>query len=217
MAGCAIGRKDVATSRQHRWSILGLMERAHSREDPQRLRVEGVAASVRNTVIVDGQGRERCLSFVEAAPRVEIIAREPAAILRGARVGVEVGIAAAYGAPVEQSLVVRALLREHAVQRDRLAWTGAKEPRDAVGQSVRMARSAAAPRVSRHLAPEIPRDEVANWRSEDVVVGNAERGEEGELPNKDGVLKAPRSRGLGRVNVQLKREAEAIINVHRRH
>src|SRR5262245_43284764 len=133
MARCAIGRKDVATSRQPRWITLGLMERAHSREDPQRLRVEGVAASVRNTMIVDGRVREGCLSFVQATPRVEIIAREPAAVLRGARVGVEVGIAAAYGAPVEQPLIVRALLREHAVQRDRLAWTGAEEPRDAVG------------------------------------------------------------------------------------
>ena len=77
-----------------------------------------------------------------------------------------------------------------------------------------MARPAAAPGVFRHLALEIPRDEIADRGAEDVIVRNAEGGEEGELADQDGVLEAARGRGLGGVDVELECEARTVINVH---
>ncbi len=44
-----------------------------------------------------------------------------------------------------------------------------------------MAGPAAAPGVFRHLALEIPRDEIADRGAEDVIVRDAEGGKEGEL------------------------------------
>ena len=79
-----------------------------------------------------------------------------------------------------------------------------------------MARPAAAPGVFRHLALEIPRDEVADRGAEDVIVRNTEGGEEGELADQDGVLEAARGRGLGGVDVELEGEAKTVINVHGR-
>ena len=91
------------------------------------------------------------------------VAGEAAAPLGGPGVGVEVGVAAAYGAPVEQALVFHVgELVEHPVQRLRLARPGAEDPGDAIGQPVRMAGPAAAPGVLRLLAFEIPRDDVAD-------------------------------------------------------
>ena len=66
-----------------------------------------------------------------------------------------------------------------------------------------MARPAATPGVFRYLAPEIPRDELADRRAEDVVVRDAKGGEEGELADQDGVLEATRVWRLGGVDVEL--------------
>ena len=179
------------------------MQRPHGGKDPQGLRIEGVAAPLHDAVVVDRRVRRRRVPLGETLPGVEIIAGEAAAPLGGAGVGVEVGVAAAHGAPVEQALIVRVLLGEHAVQRFRLARPGAEDPGDAIGQPVRMAGPAAAPGVFRLLALEIPRDEVADRGAEDVVVGNAEGGEEGELADQDGVLEAARGRGLAGGDVEL--------------
>ena len=89
----------------------------------------------------------------ETLPGVEIIAGEAAAPLGATGVVVEVGVAAAYGTPVEQALIIRVLLGEHPVQRFRLARPGAENPGYAIGQPVRMARPAAAPGVFRHACP----------------------------------------------------------------
>ena len=203
VAGGAIGRKDRLTSRQRRRITLRLVQRPHGGEDPQGLRVEGVTAPVRDTVVVDRGVRQRRVSLGETLPGVEIIAGEAAASLGGAGVGVEVGVAAAHGAPVEDALIIRVLFGEHPVQRNRLARPGAEDPGYAIGQPVRMARPAAAPGVFRHLALEIPRDEIADRGAEDVIVRDAEGGEEGELAHQDGVLEAARGRGLGGVDVEL--------------
>ena len=79
-----------------------------------------------------------------------------------------------------------------------------------------MTGPAAAPGVFRLLALEIPRDEVANRGAEDVVVGDAEGGEEGELADQDGVLEAARERGVAGVDVELQRKAKTIFDVHGR-
>src|SRR5262249_47501826 len=83
------------------------------------------------------------------------------------------------------------------------------------GETIRMTRTATAPGVSRHLALEIPRDELADRGTEDVVVRNAEGSEKGELADQNGVLKAARVRGLRGINVELEREAKTVIKVHR--
>jgi hypothetical protein len=68
-----------------------------------------------------------------------------------------------------------------AVKRSGLAWPGAENMGDPIGESVEMARAAAAPAVLRHLALEIPRDELANPEVLKAVVRNAESGEEGSF------------------------------------
>src|SRR5512132_2217987 len=109
--------------------------------------------------------------------------------LGGTGVGVEVGVAAAYGAPVEDARVTHVgAFVEHPVQRFRLARPGAEAPGDAIGQPVRMARPAAAPGVLRLLAFEIPRNDVADVNVEDVVIWDTEGGEEGDLTDQDGML-----------------------------
>ena len=203
VAGGTIGGKDLPAIRQHRRITLRLVQRPHGGEDPQGLRVEGVTAPLHDAVVVNGGVRQGRGPLGETLPGVEIIAGEAAAPLGGAGVVVEVGVAAAYGAPVEQVLILRVLFGEHPVQRFRLARPGAESPGYTVGQPVRMARPAATPGVFRHLALEIPRDEVADRRAEDIIVWDAEGGEEGELADQDGVLEAPRGRGLGGVDVEL--------------
>src|SRR5262249_44780757 len=107
-------------------------------------------------------------------------------------------------------------LVEHAVQRFRLARPGAEDPGDAIGQPVGMAGAAATPGVSRLLAPEIPRDDVADVRAEDVVVWDTEGGEEGDLADYDGVIEAAGGRGSAGGDVEFLREAKTILDVHRR-
>ena len=53
------------------------------------------------------------------------------------------------------------------------------------------------------LALEIPRYEIADRGTEDVIVRDTEGGEEGELAHQDGVLEAARVRRLGGVDVKL--------------
>src|SRR5712691_10009184 len=79
-----------------------------------------------------------------------------------------------------------------------------------------MARPATAPGVFRLLAFEIPRDEVADRRAEDIVVWDTEGGEEGELADQDGMLDAAGGRGLAGGDVELLREAKTIFDVHGR-
>ena len=150
-------------------------------------------------------------------PGVEIIAGEAAAPLDATGVGVEVGVAAADGAPVEEARVTHVgALVEHPVQRFRLARPGAEDPGYAIGEPVRMARAAAAPGVFRLLAFEIPRDDVADVSAEDIVVRDAESGEEGHLAEQLGVLDGPGGRGGAGVDVELQREAKPILDVHGR-
>ena len=66
-----------------------------------------------------------------------------------------------------------------------------------------MAGPAAAPGVLRLLAAEIPRDKLADRGAEDIIVWDAEGGEEGKLAHQDGVLEAARVRRLGGVDVKL--------------
>ena len=70
-----------------------------------------------------------------------------------------------------------------------------------------MAGSAAAPGVFRLLALEFLRDEVPDRFAEDVVVGDPEGGEEGELADQDGVLEAAGGRGLAGGDLGSWREA----------
>src|SRR5262249_4125060 len=139
---------------------LRLIQRTHGRKDPQRLRVERVASALRDAVVIDrGVGRRRG-PLGETLARVELVAGEAAASLDATGVVVEVGVAAADGAPVEQALVFHiGELVEHAVQRFGLAWAGPEDPGDSVSQPVGMARSAAAPGVFGHLAAEIARND----------------------------------------------------------
>jgi hypothetical protein len=195
VAGSAIGRKDRGTGRQI--AGLRLIQRPNGGKDPQGLRVERVAAPLRDTVVVDGRVRRGHGPLRKTLPRVEIIAGEATAPLGGTGVVVEVGVAAAYGAPVEQALVFHVgALVEHAVQRFCLARPCAEDPGDPIGQPVRMAGPTAAPGVFRLLAFEIPRDDAADWRAEDIVVRNAKGGEESELADQDGVLETARGRGV---------------------
>src|SRR5262249_31535566 len=153
----------------------------------------------------------------ETLPWVEIITGEAAAPLDATGVVVEVGIAAAYGTPVEQTLVFHVgELVEHAIQRFRLAWPGAEDPGDAIGEPVWMAGPAAAPGVFRLFAFEIPRNDVADLSAVEVVVWDTESGEEGHLANQDGVIYAAGRRGLAGGDVELEREAKTIIDVHGR-
>ena len=167
-------------------------------------------------MVID-RGVRRCHgSLGETLSGVEIIAGETAAPLGGAGVVIEVGVAAAHGAPVEKLLSFRVLFREHPVQRDRLARPGAENPGYPIGQPVRMAGPAAAPGVFRLLAFEIPRDDVADWRAEDIIVRDAEGGEEGHLADQDGVLEAAGGRGGAGGDVKLYKLAKTISDVHGR-
>ena len=106
------------------------MQRPHGGKDPQGLRVEGVTATLRDAVVVDGWVRRRRGSHREALPRRGNIAGEAAAALDAAGVGVEVGVAAAHRAPVEEALVFRVGdLGERAVERNRLARTRCRRSR----------------------------------------------------------------------------------------
>jgi hypothetical protein len=53
------------------------------------------------------------------------------------------------------------------------------------------------------LAAKIPRYEIADRGAEDIIVWDAEGGEEGELAHQNGVLEAARVRRLGGVDVEL--------------
>ena len=52
--------------------------------------------------------------------------------------------------------------------------------------------------------------------SEDVVVGDPEGGEEGQLADQDGVLEAAGGRGVAGGDVELEREAHTLLDVHGR-
>ncbi len=60
-------------------------------------------------MVVDRGVRQGRVSLGETLSGVEIIAGEAAAPLGGPGVGIEVGVAAAYGAPVEELLISRVL------------------------------------------------------------------------------------------------------------
>ena len=170
------------------------MQRPHGGEDPQGLCIEGVTAPLHDAVVVDRGVRQGRAPLGETLPGVEIIAGEAAAPLGGAGVGVEVGVAAAHGAPVKEALIIRVLFGEHPVQRDRLARPGAEGPGYAIGEPVRMAGPAAAPGVFRHLALEIPRDEIADRGAEDVIVRDPRAVKKASLPTRTACSKLP---GLG--------------------
>src|SRR5580692_9167793 len=80
-----------------------------------------------------------------------------------------------------------------------------------------MARPAAAPGVLRHLALEIPRDEIADPEVLKAVVRNPESGEEGKLADQHVVLEAARGRGRAGVDVELLGDAGTASDVHRRY
>ena len=101
VTGCAIGRKDRLPSRQRARITLRLVQRPHSGEDPQRLGIEGLTAPLHDAMVVDRGVCQGRVSLGETLPGVEIIAGEAAAALGGTGVGIEVGVAAAYGAPVQ--------------------------------------------------------------------------------------------------------------------
>src|SRR5262249_482200 len=165
-------------------------------KNPQGLHVEGIAASLRDAVVIDGQVRGCHVSHSETLPRGGDIAGEAAASLHATGVVVEVGVATAYGTPVEQTLVRHVgQLIKHAVQRFRSAWPSAENPGDAIGKPVGMAGPTAAPAIFRLLALEIPRDDVADRHAGEVVVWDTEGSEEGQLAYQDGVIKAAGRRG----------------------
>ena len=85
------------------------MQRPHGGKDPQSLRVEGVTAPLRDAVVVDGGVRQASWPhWRNIGPGIDrYIAGKAAASLGGAGVGVEVGVAAAHRAPVEQTLIFR--------------------------------------------------------------------------------------------------------------
>ena len=172
---------------------------------------------MRDAVVIDGGVRRRRRPQCETLPGGGIIAGKAAAPLGGTGVVVEVVVAAAYGAPVEQGRVTHVgELVEHPVQRFRLARPGAEDPGDAIGQPVRMAGPAAAPGVFRLLALEIPRDDVPNVSAEDIVVWDAEGGEEGDLAEQLGVPEFTGGWGLTGGNVELYHKAKTTADVHGR-
>jgi hypothetical protein len=103
MTGGAIGRKNRSPGRHV--AGLRLIQRSDSSKDPQSLRVEGLAGPLDDAMVVDGRVRQRGGAFGETLPWVKIIAGESAAALDAPGVVIEVGVAAADGAPVEQALV----------------------------------------------------------------------------------------------------------------
>ena len=192
------------------------MQRPHGGKDPEGLQVEGLAAPLGDAVVVDGGVRQRPIPLEETLPGVESIAGEAAAELGVTGVVVEVGIAATDGAPVEEALIQGGALGEHPVQRERLARPSPEAPGDTIGQPVRVAGPAAAPGVFRHLALEIPRRDRADVRVQEVVVGDPEGGEEGQLADQDSVLEAAGGRGGAGGNVELERAAHTLLDVHGR-
>ena len=123
MAGGAIGLKDSPTVRQHRRIALRLFQRPHSGEDPQGLRVEGIAAPLHDAVVVDREIRRRRCPHCETLARGStVIAGEAAAPLGGTGVGVEVGVAAAHGTPVEDALIIRVCLQN--IPSSGIVWRG---------------------------------------------------------------------------------------------
>src|SRR5262249_4109476 len=127
MARGAIGLKDRPPARQRRRIAgisrrLWLVQRPAGRKEPQGLSVQGLAGPLGDAMVVDGEVRRRHGSHSETLPRGGLIAGEAAAPLDATGVVVEVGVATAYGTPVEQALVFHVgALVEHAVQRFRLA------------------------------------------------------------------------------------------------
>ena len=90
---------------------LRLLQRPHGEKDPQGLHVEGLAGPLGDAVVVDGgvYRREHIIIGTRVGRIRHLVAGESnagkaAAPLGGTGVGVEVGVAAAYGAPVEQAL-----------------------------------------------------------------------------------------------------------------
>ena len=77
VAGCAIGRKDCLTSPQRRVFALWLVQRPHGGEDPQRLRIEGVTAAVRDAVVVNGRIRGVAFPIGEALAGVKVSLAKP--------------------------------------------------------------------------------------------------------------------------------------------
>src|SRR5262249_19146890 len=149
VAGSAVLLEDSRTRRQI--AGLRLIQRPHGGKDPQRLRIEGVTSPLRDAMVIDSGVRDSRGAFGEALPRIKPIAGEAATALDSTRVVVEVVVAAADGAPVQEPLILHVgELIEHAVQRLRLARPRAKDPSNAVRQPVRMAGATAAPRVLRH-------------------------------------------------------------------
>src|SRR5262249_2482917 len=162
VAGCAIGLKDRRTARQTAEGPR-LIQRPHGGKNPQGLCVECVAAALRDAVVVNCQVRRCRGSHRKTLPRGGNVTGKTAAALHATRVVVEVSVAAAYGTPVEQTLIrYVGELVERAVQRLRLARSRTENPGDAIGKAVRMAGPAAAPAVFRLLAFEIPRNDVAD-------------------------------------------------------
>src|SRR5262249_35655175 len=213
--------KDRRTGRQI--AGLRLIQRPHRSKDPQGLRVEGLAGPLRDAVVVDGGIHRRFYIIIGTGTGVWRIltgrnsAGKAAATLGDTGVGVEVRVAAADGTPVEQALVFHVgALVEHAVQRFRLARPRTENPGDAIGQPVRMTGPAAAPGVFRLLASEIPRDDVADRRAKDAVVGDTKGSEEGHLADQDGVREAARGRGRAPGNGAWEREAQTVLDVHGR-
>src|SRR6516225_6992105 len=130
--------------------------------------------------------------FAKHDPGSKLSLAKPHPPLNIAGVVVEVGIAVAYRAPVEDILILGVLLGEHSVQRFCPAWPGAKDPGHTVAQPIIMARAAAAPCILRLLVPEVPRDDVADIGTLKAVVRNAKGGEEGEVADQRHVLDATR-------------------------
>src|SRR5262249_60649394 len=76
-------------------------------------------------------GRRRAAGAAEGEEQ-PVVVNEPAAAEDAAGVQLEVVVLVADGAPVEDALVGRVLLAEHAVQRDRLPRAGLEHPGDVV-------------------------------------------------------------------------------------
>jgi hypothetical protein len=150
---------------------------------------------LRDAVVIDGRVGKCCVSPGETVPGVEKVAGKTATSLVDAGVGVEVGITAAHGAPVEECLIGGILFGEHPVQRSCLARPGAEDMGRPVDEPVQMARSATAPSILRCLPLEIPRDNPANIGVLKAVVRDTEGGEESKLADHTLCAKLPGAGG----------------------
>src|SRR5262249_22581306 len=86
---------------------LRLEQWAHRGEDPQCLHIKGVARTLRDAVVVDRRVNRRRVPLHKTCrrpARVELVAGETASSLVDTGVGVEVGVAAAHGTPIQQFL-----------------------------------------------------------------------------------------------------------------